>query len=280
MRAKSFKHHYIPEFLIKGFNNSDCKVYIYDKEEDKIQHKYRPSASIFFERNRNTVDINDIDNTSVIEDELFHKIDNEFSRLTRKFRERETGVLSEEIVGEFQFFIINLFWRIPSSDGFVKNLIIQADLSATGIDPEILKRDENFHKMERAGLYRHTIDWLNKSSVPESINFVSTKRFESDSLILGDNPILFCSTPRKFTDLGYMDYMFAFSSQGIYISTKTEFGNFTKQMAYDFNACIINQSVKYVVSGDRKLLEDSLEYYRGLKENDLLIKRKDLMFGR
>lgn len=36
MESKSWRHHYIQQFLIKGFLNERAKVFVFDKELKKI----------------------------------------------------------------------------------------------------------------------------------------------------------------------------------------------------------------------------------------------------
>jgi hypothetical protein len=102
--------------------------------------------------------------------------------------------------------------------------------------------------------------------------------FATEVFVLGDYPILFKSTPKTFADLGCMDYMLALSSTRIYVNTALELGDFDKKKAYNYNAHIIEQSLKYVTSGNKKILEDSVSYYKELKRNNILYPTKQMMF--
>jgi hypothetical protein len=44
---KSSRHHYIPQFLLNAFVNSDDNLYVFDKQKDKILDNPRPPKSIF-----------------------------------------------------------------------------------------------------------------------------------------------------------------------------------------------------------------------------------------
>ena len=52
----SRRHHYIPQFLIKKFADSDNMLYLYDKEKKTFAKEKRSPKSIFFEMNRNILD--------------------------------------------------------------------------------------------------------------------------------------------------------------------------------------------------------------------------------
>ena len=50
----SKRHHYIPQFLIKRFADTDKMLYLYDKEKSAFAKEKRSPKSVFFEMNRNT----------------------------------------------------------------------------------------------------------------------------------------------------------------------------------------------------------------------------------
>ncbi|MCU0348901.1 MAG: DUF4238 domain-containing protein [Saprospiraceae bacterium] len=174
MKAKSTRHHYIPKFLIRGFTNSEDVVWVYDKVKDKILHKPVHPKSIFWEENRNTVKVNIEESTSLIEDEFYLKLDNDSSKALKSFQEDEITeeLLSIENQGALQFFVINLFWRLPITDFAVKDLILNSKISSEVVDSEVLKNDAEFHKIKRFGLYNHTIDSITKNRPNNTFCFV------------------------------------------------------------------------------------------------------------
>lgn len=282
MKAKSYRHHYIPEFVIRGFVNSDGNVYIYDKKLDEIKKKPRHPKSIFFEENRNTAFLNERESSSIIEDEFYKKLDNDSSKLIKRLREEDITeeLLNDENLGKLQFFIINLFWRIPLTDFATKDLIIRADIKSFGIDPEELRNDPIFQKLQRIGLYEHTINEFTISITPKNDYYVKMAEFDLETFVLGDYPVVFKSTPTKFTDLNYLDFFFPVSSNRLYLSTLDELGSFGRKKGYHMNAIIIEQSTRYVVSGNLKLLQESVKYYREMKKANLLYWLKKELFNK
>jgi len=139
----SSRHHYIPQFLISGFTNSNGKLYIYDKIRDKIQNKPKPPKSIFFENDRNTITLPDKSESSIIEDYLFKEIDNTGSMVVKYFQNNELDKIkfTDENNAQFLYFLVCLFWRIPRNDSAVKELVKNADITISGIDSDILKND-------------------------------------------------------------------------------------------------------------------------------------------
>lgn len=242
-------------------------MWIYDKKKDLIKANPRPPKSIFWEPNRNTVPLNNSETSSFIEDEFFKYLDNFLAPTIRDFQEKEINksLLSVENLSLFQFFIINLFWRLPYTDYAWEDLVQRAEISTDKIDPEVLRNNEAFQKWQRSGIFKHVIDQLGEGKRPGPDFFVKVLEFDFDLFVLSDNPILFQRTPIEFTDLNYLDYMIPVSSERLYIHTLNGYDNFRKKQGFDYNATIINQSLNYVASGNKLLLENSVEYYRKLK---------------
>jgi len=280
IKTKSSRHHYIPKFLIKGFENSDGQLYLYNKSTDKISSKLRSPKSVFFETDRNTIIVNEIQ-TSIIEDQIFDKLDNLTSKLINQFQldAINTDLLSIENQGLFQFFIINLFWRLPLTDYAVSELIERVNFTNQYLNADLLKNNDAFRKILRLKLYEYTIEASKKYNQINSKYFVKMSEFKDNEFILGDNPILFKSTPSEFIDLNIMDYMFAVSSKRIYVSTQEKLGPFNVYFCKIFNALIINQSQNYIVSNNLKLLEESVNNYRKIKKENLFFEFKKELFS-
>ncbi|HAS6231198.1 TPA: DUF4238 domain-containing protein [Vibrio vulnificus] len=51
----SKKHHFIPQFYIKGFSDDNSDVFIFDKEYNKIAKSPKKSAQIFYEEHLHTI---------------------------------------------------------------------------------------------------------------------------------------------------------------------------------------------------------------------------------
>lgn len=279
MKTNSSRYHYIPKFLTKGFTNSSGSLYIYDKVKDELIRTPRSPKSVFFEIDRNTVHVKDEQFSSLIEDTLYQVHDNSSSEVIGAF---QTKTINENLLnysnqGVFQFFLINLFWRIPYTDFAVNDLINRAEIKSVGVDPEILRDDETFKKLQRAGLFMNTINQM-KWNQPSPDYYVSLKEMPYELFLIGDNPILFRSLPHTFTDLVELDYFFAVSSKRIYRSSIKELEAFTFQKALHYNTLIIDQSVKYICSGNLDFLKESIEYYKVHKSLNLMFSIRESLF--
>lgn len=267
----SKRHHYIPKFLIKAFSNEEGLLYIYDKEKDRILDKPRSPKSIFFENERNTITINEKEKSSLIEDLFYKKLDDTSSKYIKELQSSKIvpELLSDDNLAQLQFFIINLFWRLPITDFATKDLIKRAKIYSTGIDPETLRNDKGWNKIQRMGLYKETIEQMGQSQTKRKNYYAKIAEFEDDHFIIGDYPFIFKNYLRKFTDLIEDDYCIALSSKRILSSSAKPLVKFTRLMSFNYNATILEQSKKYVASNNLKLLQTSVEFYKKLKEKHI-----------
>ncbi len=268
---KSWRHHYIPQFLINGFTNSDGKLFVYDKQSDKILTKQLPPKSIFFEKDRNTVDIKEGLQSSIIEDRLFSEMDNNTSKVVNYYQNEELSKIEIQMehTGILLFLMVNLFWRIPKTDFAFEDLMERSEIVAEGIDPEILRNDPTWRKLQRSGMFKHHIE--------EIVNFGNkgTKHYnihQSDEpiFLIGDYPFVLRNKSSKFRDFDDTDILFAISSKRLYSSLKEPLRKFSGNDFYSYNAAIINQSVRYVASGNLDVLENSIKLQKELYKRGLL----------
>ena len=267
----SKRHHYIPKFLIKEFSNEEGLLYIYDIEKDRILEKPRSPKSIFFENERNTITINEKEKSSLIEDVFYKKLDDTSSKYIRELQSSRIvpELLSDDNLAQLKFFIINLFWRLPLTDFATKDLIKRAKINSTGVDPETLRNDKGWNKIQRMGLFKETIEQMGQSQTNRKNYYAKIVGFEDDHFIIGDYPFIFKNYLRKFTDLVDDDYCIALSSKRILSSSAKPLVEFTRLMSLNYNATIIEQSKKYVASNNLNLLQAPVEFYKKLKEKHI-----------
>ena len=161
MEAESWRHHYIQQFLIKGFLNEKNKVFVFDKEIDAIKTKEQSTKSIFFEENKNTIFFQNGNNSSIIEDFLYLKRDNIFGKLIKELQNSKLSnekLLNPKKIAEFASFVIDLYWRIPYSDDISSKVISNA---IKKYNYQINEMD-SFYKQYRSILYQFTLKNPNK----------------------------------------------------------------------------------------------------------------------
>lgn len=265
MNKKSSRHHYIPQFLIKGFYNEKNKVFVYDIQKDEILPDTKSSKSVLFEWDRNTfIDIYGEEN-SMIEDLLFKKWDNNASKIIKKFQTNslpDNDLLSTNNIADFVMFTIQLFWRIPYTDLSSEYMIQNAKINSENSDE--LKNNEGFKMHQRTMLYQETISNFSKIQRKTKGFFAKIFELEKDIFVLGDNPILYQSTPSTFEDLYDMDNMIALTPRRIFTNSLKEIDSFGFSNALEYNHFVISQSKRFVCSNDKNLLEASVKYHKNV----------------
>ena len=279
LKQNSSRHHFIPQFLLTGFVNSEGLLYIYDKQKDKILNKTRSPKSIFFEEERNSIELNESIKSSILEDLFYAEIDNKSSKVIKKYQTEELSKIdfSTDETAQILFFLITLFWRIPKTDYAFNNLMDIAKIKTNGIDPEILRNDPTFKKLNRAFLCKYHIDEIRKFGKKGKINF-NLHQNANEVYLIGDYPFLLRKHSGKFSEFNDTDILFAISSKRIYSSTNDNLDTFTPINSLMYNACIINQSIKSVACGNLKTLENSVALYKNLKESVLINSLSDEVF--
>jgi hypothetical protein len=281
VNKKSSRHHYIPEFLIKGFTNVNGKVYIYDKDKDEIKNKTKSPRGIFFEWDRNTFDFGEKKST-IIEDNTYGKIDNLGGEAINFLRQLDLSKsdISEEFIYKLQVFILNLFWRIPSTDKLF-DIIYEILNSNISVD---LKNEEWLKKHQRTYMFIHT---LNKSieHLRNTKHDFKIVEFSKPSFILTDNPTLYKEPPINFEDLDKSEYLFPISDkrgfiQFLHSSNKNGGNRFEAKHSYWYNALAIEQSERYSASGELDILNNSIKVYKHIKETNQEKETKELLFNR
>ncbi len=265
LSSKSSRHHYIPQFLIEGFTNSDGFLYVYDKQRDAIQKKPVSPKSIFFERNRNTVEILEGTSSSFLE-EIYSNIDNRASKIIKYYQNEEILKIDfkTEETAYFLFFLITLFWRIPYTDFAAQDIWNRSEIISHIIDPKIIRKDQFHQKFQRSMLFKHTIDEMRKfgNRGNKSINI---HKFSNDLFVISDNPILFERIPTKFREFNDLDFLVVINSKRIYSSTNNRLNNIDTYNAVYYNMLAIYQSHRYTACSDLMLLKESIKLFKETK---------------
>lgn len=278
----SSRHHYIPQFYIKGFAKNS-NLFVNDKKWDSIK-SISPKA-IFFETDRNTIDLDE--KSSVLEEEWYKKMDDRCSQVVRNLRENpnEEGLLNNINLADIQFFILCLFWRIPKTDHAFERLFQESEIFFTNkngkkisdtVKEQVLKQDWSYKKFSRAVI---TLQALRDFTKKPGQFYSQLIDKGEDLFLLGDYPMVFKKTPTTFDDLFHTDYYLPISSKRIFCKYENDC-----ELKFDFtkiiklNAIIINQSVRYVCCSNSEYLERSVAYYKAIKEMFMIPFLQDSIF--
>ena len=118
------RHHYIPQFFIKGFAGEDGKLAVFNKESGELDTLRKSPKQIFFEWNRNTFNINGEDTDFV--EKLYQFGETKFAETYKKITKSQEAIeLIPYDLLHLMYFIAEIHWRVPNQDSDFLNYIKQ-----------------------------------------------------------------------------------------------------------------------------------------------------------
>ncbi|MEQ8534157.1 MAG: hypothetical protein RIB86_20050, partial [Imperialibacter sp.] len=178
---------------------------------------------------------------------------------------------------QFLFFLITLFWRIPKTDFAAGDLMNRANITSSQIDPEEIRANPAFRKIERAALSRHHIHEIVNHG-RKGKKAINIHQSTDDIFVIGDNPLLFKRIPTLFSEFNEIDFLIAISSNRIYSSTNEVFLTRSQKNWVNYNAAIIDQSERYIASGNEHILRKSVEYFKEIESRQLKYRLAEMTF--
>lgn len=172
----SSKHHYLPQFYLKGFVDSECKQLYYCKKEYK-KYKSVSTAGIYYKEGLNSIEFGD--NFFDLEKEFFFEKDNKYANAFNKLKgcNYDVNEIHLQTKADIIEFVLGLYWRVPGGLDNVRKLI-EHDGLFTG-DLQLLNRETNHIYTDE--------------EVPNIINDIKTKEFNLKSFM----PIFYDEIIRK-----------------------------------------------------------------------------------
>jgi hypothetical protein len=128
--GKSIKHHYLPQFYLKGFTvDGHFKIFDVKKQGFKMGGKDFPPASHFFIRN---------DNSTTLDGEFTDFIERSYgdteSEVAKIFSKLKNNIrMSEDDVPYLQYFIAITYWRLPANRHIVKYIALTKSFRELGL---------------------------------------------------------------------------------------------------------------------------------------------------
>jgi len=197
-------------------------------------------------------------------------------------------LLSVDMQMNLSVFLIDLFWRNPSADRTAMELIQWSkmtwvdDKRISFEDPEREREYKNhpvFSKLERYKVHIESMKQITKASLPGYI-YCNLWEFKNEPFVLGDFPIIFSKSPNKHTDLASLEHFLPISSNRLYACNRLEGLNFKRYDSLIINAIQIDQAMSFVVSPNSKILEESIRFYKAVKNDGCLPLYKKYLFNK
>lgn len=273
MTNKSWRHHYLPVFYLKGFTKESNKFKIHDVQKRRFikNGKEFSPESYFFEKDANTIKFNHIE-SDFLETEHYSYFDNNISKLIEKINSSSNDNrfdVNEDDMPALNHFVSLMYWRLPHRENELKSLIKNNDLNSLGIsikDLEGIKDKKIEDEFKQSEPFLKSYKYYN--SLMDSIRGFNCRTpytiIEStDKLpyLCSDNPVIFekNSSPKVYED----DYLFPLSGNRLFIkANKRE--KFPVYLRLMVDVLVYKQAIKYVSCTDERyidILENNFEKY-------------------
>ncbi|HCH3755148.1 TPA: DUF4238 domain-containing protein [Vibrio parahaemolyticus] len=258
----SKKHHFIPQFYIKGFSDDNSDVFIFDKEYNKIAKSPKKSAQIFYEEHLHT--IKKFGQTSLIIEDAYGELEGILSKIVAQLKECSSEMLPELVeIPEFAKFMVLMmsvqYWRNPkntcTANKLASDLLTlydQAIATNAEVMPFSRKDLKFFQKKSKDETVLKFIQFLLLPLITFKFNSEQLKglkiiRLEGENEFLcSDNPVV----------IETIDSEFNFSGQVFYpITKKFAISNIDSQEMSVFDETVLIHARKKVIASSRERLQ-------------------------
>lgn len=279
----SRRHHYIPQFFIKGFILPLKNLWVYDKKNDSILSSQKSPKWLFYEKNKNNIKVNGHE-VDILESKVYKYYDDIISKSFHKIQtDLIENIEQQDYISSIVFMILITLHRIPANEIWIKQLTNNL-ISNNVLPVEISSIIDQINDLEI------DIEDKNKviSSISAFINFYATDLLKGkqnckivDSkqtcFILSDNPIIFEKSPTNLNEL-QRSVIFPLTETRVYYGLRNNHYTFNKDIIKRINILLAIQSKEYFASTNKLFLEEIVNAYKIIKpiENGDLIIKKEL----
>lgn len=280
---KSHRHHYIPKFFITGFIAPSKNLWIFDKAIGKILYKPIYPKGIFFENDRNTIEVSG-NRVDIIESQIFHYLDNLLAKRFKIIQSAPTtDIQTKELLQCIDLMSATIFYRLPAYDTKYTSFSPQ-DLNS--IQSPSMKKlicellELKISVTDKSKLVNCIRPLINSYFYGGNLRMHGYYKFVEQSkphFILSDNPILYESIPKDFLSLTN-SIIFPLNSNRVYFGLKGKANSFNNEIAVGMNLLLAIQAKRYFGSPNREFLEKIVIAYKkiDLKKVDILRLKKEL----
>jgi Protein of unknown function (DUF4238) len=283
--SDSKRHHYIPQFHIKGFKGADDWYHVYDKKSGRI-NPICSSKGIFWEEHRNSI-IEPGHTSPMIETQGYSVFETKEAPIIRALQSLtiDKDLLSNDNMMTLNNYIIGLYWRIPHSDSTF-DTIATSDGFAISEDDDFFAKSKksdrplgvsSIKKIHRLLMTAQTM--ISYSMLNSHWEFRSTiYGISKPWFVLGDYPIIYPTEPISLLHVINQELYLPLSATRIYSNQPEKILAFDEQDVLTINAITIHQSVRYICAADKSFLEKSIKLYETLKQTNRLDSARRYLF--
>jgi hypothetical protein len=281
------KHHYIPEFYLKGFTNDQGKFLIYKVADERFKGggKFFSPASHFFIPDDNFAPADGWADDYL--EKIYSENESRFARILNKIKAVEQGFgLNNEDVIWLNYFAGELFWRVPSQRDILNSTTSLHQLNELGvavIDRKTMRQvqPDQFEQWVKDDPFifkrlRNVVPATNYWNLQDCKWPCTVKTFTHPfPTICSDNPVILRNPKRAETFLD--DIIFPLAPNKVFFRIKNMREVFLPNLKFYIDMLMVVQAKEYVCCVDQHYVNRLLTVFRqNFKSQDEL---REVVFG-
>lgn len=287
----SKKHHYLPRNYLKGFTNDEGLFYVYDKKNDVIFDKPVNPASVFFEKNLNTLVFPNGEVSDIIEKHYTEMESSTNESLNRIRNVKDRGPI-DKLDWAYLFYYLNeLYWRLPCNikhaNTILKDFFEDERFKIFKLVHKNGKEVSRDYKSELTNnsIFKKTsklmlmFAQLSNPNLDEKVNnwdIYNVYNIENP-FIIGDNPIItsgvYDNDPEKCLD----ECFFPISSDKLFVSTyNSRKKHLTTDLIVYIGLSILHRAQRFIAGPELEYLILLIHDYKRIifqKEEHLIVNK-------
>jgi hypothetical protein len=287
----SKRHHYLPQFFLKGFTGDDGKLAVYDLRKNELREKRVTPKQIFFEWNRNTFCVQGKETDFV--EKLYQRIDNDFAQTYKKILEQKgrSEIKAKELMNLI-LFIGYTYWRIPKTDQEIRKILrhssaqelhirIRNKMTNENAPQDIIDRIINEPAfIETYRMVKPIFDYLKNDTTKklENWNVYYSPREANELHVIGDNPIVL--KDNNVTNIFSNELVFPLTKgKGVFHSKGKKLRTIQPETKVNIDLLLFLQSERYICGPNESYIR-ALSKIAGYFTNDNQVNQlKEEVFG-
>lgn len=287
------KHHYLPQFYLKGFCNEQDKL-IVCRTKYKTFNEFS-TASVYYKPGLNDVII-DGNVVAELETEVYKDWDDhyskDFKRVLDKYN-KDVDTLSFDDKKSVVEFVLSLYWRVPTSNQAVIDLIVEDGLLSSTLQlvneetgaaycdgdiPEIIEKIKCCDETKK--IFKLIFDTENRlayewDKLEERFHLIET----NIALIVGDIPFVPLRTSNKRGKI-LEEFIFPFTANKILVyADKRHIPMFIETNVHHlFSTCVIESSDR-VACNNKEFMKAMVNKHAEVKRMENYMNRDIISFG-
>jgi hypothetical protein len=268
MSKPSKKHHYLPQFYLRGFADANGSFIVYDKHL-RLFRKSKPEHE-FYEKFRNTVDFGGED--SLLVEEMYSHLESSLAPAIASIEKFDINQhnLTSDIIVRLKFFVETMRWRNPALDEIYSKLITRFSIDEFGLTVRG-KNEERNREIEREMMSHPAVQkTLRPLMATFGLRDISNQDHDISKWhilyqdggfpIIGDFPIIF--NPRTVADFVNNEFVMPLSAQRtvIFADVKPQ-TQLPYQFTIDKDLAMIHLAKRFVCCKHEDYLRFMVNYY-------------------